>query len=157
MSQGYTVSMLKPDNLPPSEARTQHYIPKFYLKGFTDQKGRLWVYEKFKALRQSRPKDEAHKPDYYAHTERGQRDETAEQILQRIESKAAPIVVKLANRHFKPTIEQMGHVYFFIAAMFARVPRWRDFLDSRLTQIVTESTRVQIAVLSVEALSMRKR
>jgi hypothetical protein len=57
------------------EPKAQHYIPNFYLDGFTDTSRVLWVYEKFKPLRASKPKNEAHKPDYYTHVEQGERDE----------------------------------------------------------------------------------
>ena len=59
-----------------SEPKAQHYIPTFYLKGFTDRNRVLWVYEKFKPPRASKAKDEAHRPDYYTHSEQGERDET---------------------------------------------------------------------------------
>jgi hypothetical protein len=122
----------------PREPKAQHYIPKFYLKGFTDKQGRLWVCEKFKPIRSSKPKHEAHRPDYYTHAEQGQRDETAEDTLEAIESRAAPVVCKLANPAFRPTPELMGHVYLFIAFMFARVPIMREYLDKLLGQVVRE-------------------
>jgi hypothetical protein len=45
------------------DAKAAHYVPKFYLKGFTGANRVLWVYEKFKAPRASKPKDEGHLPD----------------------------------------------------------------------------------------------
>ena len=74
------------------DAKAQHYIPKFYLKGFTNKQGCLWVCEKFTPIRESTPTCEAHRPDYYTHDENGERDETAENILQEIESRAAPVI-----------------------------------------------------------------
>jgi hypothetical protein len=44
------------------EPKAQHYIPNFYLNGFTDRSRVLWVYEKFKPLRASKPKNEATSP-----------------------------------------------------------------------------------------------
>jgi hypothetical protein len=64
-------------------SKAQHYIPKFYLKGFTDKQGALWVCERFKPMRKSKPKEEAHRPDYYTHADLGERDEKAESILGR--------------------------------------------------------------------------
>ncbi len=84
------------------ETKAQHYIPKFYLKGFTDNQGALWVYEKFKPLRESKPKKEAHRPDYYSHIEKGERDETAEDALKIVESQVAPTIRKLANPQYVP-------------------------------------------------------
>lgn len=107
----------------------QHYIPRFYLKGFTDREGVLWVYEKFKAPRASKPKEEAHRPDYYTHADAGERDETAENLLKGIESRVALPIRKLANPHYVPTREGMADLTFFVAVMFARVPSWREFLD----------------------------
>lgn len=121
--------------LPSSEAKAQHYIPKFYLKGFTDREKRLWVCERFKPIRDSKPKDEAHRPDYYTHAEQGQRDETAEDILKQVESKAAPIICKLANPQYVLTPENASHVIMFVAFMFARVPSWRENLDNLVTQL----------------------
>lgn len=123
---------------PPPEPKAQHYIPRFYLKGFTDKQGKLWVFEKFKPTRESKPKQEAHRPDYYTHAEQGQRDETAEGTLEGIESRAAPVICKLANPAFQPTPEQMGHVYLFTAFMFARVPAWREHLDKLFGQIAKD-------------------
>ena len=122
-----------------SEAKAQHYIPNFYLKGFTDPNSVLWVYERFKPPRGSASKKEAHKPDYYTHAEHGQRDETVEFELEAIESRAAPVVRKLANYHFAPSPEQMGHLYLFVAFMFARVPSWRGVLDQYLAQFVRDA------------------
>jgi hypothetical protein len=123
---------------PSAESKAQHYIPKFYLKGFTDEQKRLWVCEKFKPIRASKPKDEAHRPDYYTHAEQGERDETAEDILKQAESRAAPIICKLANPQYRLTPENAGRVLIFIAFMFARVPSWREHLDNVAAQIARD-------------------
>src|SRR5262249_27701740 len=116
----------------------QHYIPRFYLKGFTGKEGKLWVCEKFCPIRESKPKHEAHRPDYYTHAEHGQRDEIAENALEAIESRAAPVIRKLASPFFSPTLEQMGHVYLFLAFMFVRVPSWREHLDKLFGKIMKD-------------------
>ena len=68
-------------NPPAQKPSAQHYVPKFYLKGFTDKQAVLWVYERFKPKRPSKPKHEANRPDYYTHSEHGFRDESAEATL----------------------------------------------------------------------------
>ncbi len=118
----------------PEDAKAQHYIPKLYLKGFTDKQKRLWVCEKFKAIRASMPKDEAHRPDYYTHAEKGHRDETAESLLKVVESKAAPVICKLANPQYVLTPENAGRVIMFVAFMFVRVPSWREHIDTLAAQ-----------------------
>lgn len=129
---------------PTPEVKDQHYIPKFYLKGFTDKQRNLWVCEKFKPIRASKPKHEAHRPDYYTHAEEGQRDETAENILKEVESRVAPIVRKLANPQDVPTPENASHLIMFVAFMFARVPSWREHLDKMAAEIATD-TQLRIA------------
>jgi Protein of unknown function (DUF4238) len=139
----HPITRLRPSvnqgNPPLSESKAQHYIPKFYLKGFTDPKGKLWVCEKFKPIRESRPKDEAHRPDYYTHADQGRRDETAENVLEGAESRAAPIVLKLANQQYALTPERAGHLIIFVAFMFARVPSWREHLDNIAAQVARQN------------------
>jgi Protein of unknown function (DUF4238) len=115
--------------------KAQHYIPRFYLNGFTDEEGTLWVYEKFKPLRASKPKHEANRPDYYTHLETGERDETAENVLMDIESVVAPIVRKLANPQYELTDENAGKLYMFVASMFARVPSWRKYMNEAVGEM----------------------
>jgi hypothetical protein len=119
---------------PSAEPKAQHYIPNFYLKGFTDRQKRLWVCERFKPIRKSKPKDEANRPDYYTVSEQGRRDETAEDILKQVESRAAPIICKLANPQYKLTPENASHVIMFVAFLFARLPSWRELLNNLAVQ-----------------------
>ena len=120
---------------PSLDAKAQHYIPKFYLKGFTDKRGSLWVCERFKAIKESKPKKEAHRADYYTVADEGQRNETAEDILKEVESKAAPIIRKLANPQYILTPENASRVIMFVAFLFARVPSWREHLNSLSVQV----------------------
>jgi hypothetical protein len=112
-----------------NEPQGQHYIPRLYLKGFTDQKGILWVCEKFKPIKPSKPKHEAHRPDYYTHNVFGYRDEKAERTLACIESLAAPVLTKIGNPQYELRPDGMAALLQFVAAMFARVPNFREFLD----------------------------
>lgn len=98
------------ESTPSPQAKAQHYIPKFYLKDFTDNQGALWVYEKFKPLRKSTPKREAQRPDDYTHDEDGERDETAEDMFKKVESQVAPIIIKLANPHYVLTPKTVGNL-----------------------------------------------
>lgn len=123
-------------NPPQTEPKAQHYVPKFYLKGFTDKQHALWVYEQFKPLRESKPKKEAQRPDYYTHAEDGERDERAENALQGAEWQAAPIIRKLANPMYVLTQENAAHLTVFVALMFARVPSWREYLNTLAGQVI---------------------
>lgn len=120
---------------PQMEPKAQHYIPKFYLKGFTNRQGKLWVYERFKPMRESKSKREAHRPGYYTHSDQGERDETAESVLGMYESLAAPVVSKLATPQYVLTAENAAHLIMFVALMFARVPSWRENLDNAAAEL----------------------
>jgi hypothetical protein len=109
-------------------AEDQHYVPKFYLKGFTEDK-RLWVFERDQKFRESKPKNEAHRPDFYCFDDSGQRDDSPEKALEQIESRAAPIVRKLANIEYDLTPENVADIVLFVAFMFVRTPVWREHLN----------------------------
>jgi hypothetical protein len=114
------------------EATEQHYIPKFYLKGFTDKEGTLWVFEKFKSLRNSKPKKEASRPDYYTHDEDGKRDETAENVLKHIESDVAPVIRKIGNPQYELSTTNAANLLAFVAFMFARAFFFRSSFGHRV-------------------------
>jgi hypothetical protein len=129
-------------NPPTQQPASQHYVPRFYLKGFTDKEHVLWVYERFKAKRASKPKHEAHRPDYYTHSEHGFRDESAEHELRKMESLAGPVISKLASPLYQMTRERATYLYVFVAFMFVRVPSWREYLDRTF---VDTARKIQLA------------
>lgn len=116
--------------------KAQHYIPQFYLRGFTDKQGNLWVYERFRPMKKSKPKLEAHELDYYTHDEQGERDETAEDVLQGMESRVAPIIKGLANRQYTLSPENAAHLIIFAVFMFTRVPSWREHIDNFAAELI---------------------
>jgi hypothetical protein len=112
-----------------TKGAAQHHIPRVYLKRFTDSVGTLWVLEKGRKPRASRPQDEAHRQDFCTFHEMGTRDETAERILSTLESRVSPVLRKIANPQFQMSLEQVGSLYLFVALVFVRVPAWREFVD----------------------------
>ena len=64
-------------------------MPKFYLKAFTDQHGSLWVYEKGTNVpKESSPKGEGHRGNYYTLNDRGYADDSTEKLLAKVGWKA---------------------------------------------------------------------
>src|ERR1700732_4798211 len=112
------------------EAADHHFVPKFYLKGFTGSSKKLWVYEKgCNAPRESTPKHEGHLENYYTFTDRGYPDDQAEKMLAKVESAIAPIIRKLANPLFVMDENQRSELYTFVALTYVRVPAYREFID----------------------------
>lgn len=120
----------------PKSGADHHYVPRFYLKGFTDKKGSLWVYEHGKnAPRESDPKREGHRQNYYTFADRGHPDDSAEKLLSRVESVVAPTIRKLANSQFRPTLRQISELYTFVSIMYVRVPAYRDFINASAAEV----------------------
>jgi hypothetical protein len=118
------------------KAADHHYVPKFYLKGFTDKQGSLWVYEKgTNAPRESTPKKEGHRENYYTFTDRGFPDDSTEKMLSKVESMVAPVMKKLANPLFKMSEVQRSELYSFVALTFVRVPAYREFIDTQAAKM----------------------
>ncbi|MDR5729206.1 MAG: DUF4238 domain-containing protein [Terriglobia bacterium] len=107
-----------------------HYVPRFYLNGFTDKKGVLWAYEKGAAApRASKPKEEGSREDYYVFTELGEKDDSTEQMLGTLENIVAPIFHHLRRREHKLSPQEVGHLFAFMGVMFVRVPAYREYRD----------------------------
>jgi hypothetical protein len=119
----------------PAATADHHYIPEFYLKGFTKDKT-LWVYEKDKPPRSSKPKFEAHRENYYIFSDRGSPDDAAEKTLSKIESTVAPFFRKVGNLQFEISAEQRGNLYVFVAMLFVRVPAYREFMDKQAAEMM---------------------
>lgn len=110
-----------------------HYVPRFYLEGFTDPNnlGFLWVYEKGteKPFR-SKPKSIAFEKHYYTQTtDQGEKDsETLENLFSLVESEAAPVFQKIKSLEM-PDINEKLTLASFIALLFLRTPRWRKIIE----------------------------
>jgi hypothetical protein len=60
------------------------------------------------------------------------------------ESRAAPVIRKLANPQYELTQENLSHLIVFISFMFARVPSWREYLN-KLMEGVFKQSQVKLA------------
>jgi len=111
-----------------------HYIPEFYLKGFTEKKGLLWVHERSVAPRSSSPKREANQPDYYAFSHKSLQTDSLEKMYSKTESIVAPAISKSRNPLFLMTDQDAGNIRAFIALTFTRVPHFIDFVRENQVQ-----------------------
>jgi hypothetical protein len=106
-----------------------HYVPRFYLKGFAHQK-ELWVYQKGKPPRPSRPKDEAQRDNYYTIQDSGGQPTVAiERLFSKIESVVAPTFRRIANPQFTMSSREVEELFSFVALTFVRVPSFRDYTN----------------------------
>lgn len=125
-----------------SQPRAHHYLPVFYLRGFTSESpkkdiGFLWVYEKGKPPRRSKPENEAHERDFYSHNR-------TERLLSKIESVVAPFFRAVEDGYSEFHPDDWEGITCFMALTWLRGPTGRDFVNG-LYEWATESAAKQLA------------
>lgn len=115
------------------EPRAHHYVPQFWLAGFTDtgeKDGRLWVTD-LKRLKQwpSNPENTGHRRDFYRLSDSDAKDPVAfEKLFSRIEDTFAPMVRALDKRPRGPYLAEWESLFMYIAVQWMRVPAFRPML-----------------------------
>ena len=119
--------------------KKHHYVPIFYLAGFTDPNSEpyLWVYEKgILDVRKSLPKNEACENYYHAFkTKEGRDTDTVENWLDKAETAVSPLILKLC-RHEPLEEDERRFFSFFLGLMMVRVPNYRRNVDRTFAGIV---------------------
>lgn len=133
-----------------SQPRKHHYVPQFYLAGFTldDSKdGRLFVLDKEKRRTwTSTPKGTAHQRDFYAvdHSVGGDRM-AVEKALAHWEAKwSAAVSVTIANESL-PNDDSLADLMMFVAFMAVRVNRVRDVISTAIDGVLKELINLSLA------------
>ena len=119
----------------PDQPRKHHYVPKFYLVGFTTSgtaDGNLHVLDQRQRRRWGpvTPANVAHQRDFYAIDARPEADRMAiEKALSDIEAKCSRVVHEVIERKYLPTGEDREILLNFVALMAVRVPAIRKSID----------------------------
>ncbi|HHT9106748.1 MAG TPA: DUF4238 domain-containing protein [Candidatus Wujingus californicus] len=122
---------------------SQHYIPQFYLREFTDTETPngyepyVWRYEhESKKWKNKSPQNIALKPDFYSFVDqKGKRRDEIEKGLSIIEGKTASIYRnKIYNRQYLSNQEK-ATIAEFIALMVTCVPSFRNIVDSSTSEM----------------------
>ena len=117
------------------EPRKHHYVPQFYLAGFTktgEKCGTLWVFDKHKLKQwESSPKDAAAIRDYNAvDVAQDLPRSAAENAIGKIENLCAPVLYSIIESRRLPTGKDFDIFLNFVALMFARVLHVRTTLNN---------------------------
>jgi hypothetical protein len=114
--------------------RHEHIIPRSYLENFSDSERRLYVYERNREIRTSRPGKECHERDFYEYEFAGRKTANAcEDWLGRIENDAKtllPLVIKGQQL----SQEQAITWACFVGSLFARTRKVRAQFSSAMIQ-----------------------
>lgn len=108
--------------------KRHHYIPVFYLNGFTNKNGCLYIYDKVdKPVFESSPEGIAYENHYFSFmTPHGERDsETVENNIMLLEGEFARVVKKIHNCE-DLTVDDRIVFALFMASMIVRIPNMRD-------------------------------
>src|ERR1041384_1076630 len=105
-----------------SNPKRHHYLPQFYLEGFT-RNGMLCVFDREKnEYRNQRPKDTAVIRHLYTWTdESGEKHYDLEQMLSLVEGRAK-LVIQAIEKGANPSPLQRCHLAWFLALLACRVP-----------------------------------
>lgn len=106
-----------------NQPRRHHFLPQFYLKGFTGDDGLLWVYDRERdEFRKQQPKDSAVQKDYYTYTDKdGVKHFDIEQMLSMVEGEASGPLAKL-DAGDPISEDERSWVAQFIAFLMLRTP-----------------------------------
>jgi hypothetical protein len=115
-------------------ARQHHFLPVFYLSGFTErgtQNGRLHVFDYIRDRHYtSTPVKVARERDYYRVEGHSQPD-VLETALSHIESAAAVALKTVTSQRRVASRKQLPELLAFVALLFARGPRVREQMGRR--------------------------
>jgi len=113
--------------------KRNHYIPRFYLTGFVDPRNKpyIWLYEKDNLdIRKSTAGNIAVRKKYYSFLapEGGQDSEIFEDVLAKIEGRAAPVFRVIGQRQSLSDQERII-LAIFLAFIMVRVPNYRENVE----------------------------
>jgi len=112
-----------------NETKRQHYLPQFYLKGFTKEE-KLWVYDREKnEFRIQTPLNTAIEKDYYSFIDnKGEKNKSIEKMLANIEGRVVPVFDKISKQE-NLSVEDKGIMSLFLSFFIYRVPEFQKLSD----------------------------
>jgi hypothetical protein len=132
------------------QPRRHHYVPQFYLAGFTknnSKKGDLHVLDKERGKTwKSTPRGTAHKWDFHAIDAGPDGDAMAiEKALGRLEGQWSASLASVIASESLPDGDSFGDLMMFLAFMAVRVPRIRDILSDFIDRVSKAEIQLMLA------------
>jgi len=121
----------------------QHYLPKFYLKGFTCKNSNSPYFFQFllknKEWKKSYPKGTATEVDFYSFVDKnGVNNMEAENCLSKLEKNASQTLRSSIFQKKIPSEEQLIILSFFMAIMWTRTPHFRLLYNKTIDNLIKE-------------------
>lgn len=125
--------------------KNQHWIPKFYLKGFVDKsikKPTFWVYELKDILTKSlNPKDKTPKSfasEEFFYESKDLSINTTENLLQEVEDKFSSILSSKVSTQSELTAEDKMWVSLFVSVFEVRTPASKEHWNKQFGQVLEQ-------------------
>lgn len=101
-----------------AKPKRHHYIPRVYLKNFTNSNDKVWVYDKkLKTLKELSTKDTTLEKELYTITDAdGNKNYSLEEFFGKIETTTSPIINKIINKQVI-SLEEKTQLSLFIALL----------------------------------------
>ncbi|MBX3438216.1 MAG: DUF4238 domain-containing protein [Planctomycetaceae bacterium] len=124
----------------PNQPRKHHYVPQFYLAGFTDNgtvEGSLSVLDTNRLkVWKGKPKDVAHQRDFHQIDGGPNGDPMViEKLFGQFEGKWSSVLRGVIEQQQLPDDDRFGDLMMFVAFMAVRVPRIRNTITSFLDEV----------------------
>ncbi len=111
-----------------TEPKRHHYLPRFYLEGFS-KKNCFWVFDRIKnEVRKQTPESTAVQIDYYTATVKGAQYRDIEKYFAELEGRTKPIISKIMQSE-TITSEDKETLSMFISFLRVRVPDFEKMVN----------------------------
>jgi len=134
-------------------SREDHFVPRFYLVGFTDtgrRDGKLWQFDRVDGT--TTPgvaKKLGRERDYHTVDIEGHPPDIVESLFGKIENVAAPLLrTVIETRQLPSTRQSLADLMMFVALSYSRGLQYRQVLSSFHNQV--ETMKIRMALMSPE-------
>ncbi len=119
---------------PKSAPKRHHFVPKFYLRNFSDHKKRVRMYARGTEKKPivTSVNNAAVESGFYTTTEEsGETSQAVEELLSRIEGLAKAAIARMLKGQFPPDLEDRSNLSLFMALQLLRTPEHRRGYEAR--------------------------
>lgn len=135
--------------------KRQHYIPQFYLKNFSQDKKRVYIYDKNKGekekIRYQTTLKIAHQNNFYTFRSKKGGKENLEKVFSAFEGKAASIIQKVRNQK-QISESDKEKLALFVAFQDTRTPAFKKRTEAMHTQMGEKIARMSMRMTSDDTL-----
>ncbi|EKD99434.1 MAG: hypothetical protein ACD_22C00256G0007 [uncultured bacterium] len=134
--------------------KKQHYIPRFYLRKFSQNDETLNVYDRKKGKNGEFRKDQSineigHENNFYTYTDIGGERKNLEDVFGQFESSAGKILNKIENKEIL-TPEDKEYFSVFLSLLYLRTPTSKKYMNKGTEQLYKETMRMELATTPKE-------